>query len=71
MYGQPTAPRENPPGLFGLQPSMVSVARQDNWTTEDRITITIAGYRYTLITPFMAGTFTGRPITVTLPVETQ
>lgn len=71
MYGQPAAPRENAQGFFGLQASMVSVARQNSWTPEDRITITISGYHYTLITPFLAGTFTGRPITVTLPVETQ
>src|SRR6266542_1713257 len=64
LYGQPAAPAGNPPGFFGLQASMVSVARQNSWTAEDRITITIQGYRYTLITPFLAGTFTGRPIAV-------
>jgi hypothetical protein len=50
---------------------MVNVVRQNSWTPEDRITITISGYHYTLVTPFLAGTFTGKPIAVTLPVETQ
>ena len=71
MYGQPAAPHDNPAGFFGLRSSNVNVARQNNWTPEDRITITISGYHYTLVTPFMAGTFTGKPIVVTLPVETQ
>ena len=71
VYGSTNPPGGQPAGLFGLQDSMVNVVRQGDWTPEDRITITISGYHYTLITPFMAGTFTGRPITVTLPVETQ
>jgi hypothetical protein len=71
MYGKPAAPQGNPAGFFGLEPSMVNVVRQNRWTPEDRITITISGYHYTLVTPFLAGTFTGKPIAVTLPVETQ
>ena len=71
MYGQTSAPRENSPGFFGLQTYMVKVVRQNSWTPEDRITITISGYHYTLVTPFLAGTFTGQPIAVMLPVETQ
>jgi hypothetical protein len=71
LYGQATAPDGDAPGLFGLHRSMVDVSRADEWTPEDRIVITISGYRYTLITPFMAGGFTGRPIKVSSPVETQ
>lgn len=71
IYGRPSTAGESQSGFFGLQSSMVNVTRQNSWTPEDRITITISGYRYTLITPFLAGTFTGRPIAVTLPVETQ
>src|SRR4051812_21479257 len=71
LYGKTAAPHQNPPGVFGLQTSMVSVARRDDWTPEDRIVITVSGYHYTLITPFMAGVFTGRPISVSAPVETQ
>lgn len=71
LYGQVAAPHGNPPGIFGLTASMVNVNRADAWTPEDRIVITVSGYRYTVITPFMAGGFTGRPITVSSPVETQ
>ena len=69
LYGQ-TAGSSNP-GFFGLDSSMVSVTRDDSWTAEDRIVIEISGYHYTLVTPFLAGTFEGRPIQVSLPVETQ
>jgi hypothetical protein len=71
LYGNTSAPRNNPPGVFGLETSMVKAARVDDWTSEDRIVITVSGYHYTLITPFMAGKFTGRPITVSAPVENQ
>jgi hypothetical protein len=71
LYGNTAAPHGNPPGVFGLESSMVSVEREDDWTPEDRIVITVSGYRYTLITPFIAGAFTGRPISVSAPVETQ
>jgi len=69
MYGQPVHEQGN--GFFGLKSSMVAVQRHNSWTPEDRITITISGYHYTLITPFLAGSFTGRPIAITIPVETQ
>ena len=71
LYGTTVAPHGDPPGVFGLESAMVSVAREDDWTPEDRIVITVSGYRYTLITPFIAGAFTGRPISVSAPVETQ
>ena len=71
MYGSTSAPSKNPPGFFGLQSKMVSAVRVGDWTPEDRIVITISGYQYTIVTPFMAGVFTGRPITVSAPVEVQ
>jgi hypothetical protein len=71
IYGRTGAPHDNPPGIFGLRASMVHVDRADDWTPEDRIVIKVSGYRYTMITPFMAGTFTGKPITVSAPVENQ
>jgi TadE-like protein len=71
IYGQPAAPDGSPAGIFGLEPSMVSVTRPDQGTSEDRIVIVVSGYKYTLIIPGMAGVFTGRPIQVSMPVETQ
>ena len=33
-------------GLFGLEPANVSVSRNGQGTTSDRITVTISGYQY-------------------------
>ena len=57
-------------GIFGLQPSSVSVAR--NGTAggiDDRITVTISGYQYSVITLGYAGSYNGKTITVSIPVE--
>jgi Flp pilus assembly protein TadG len=69
LYSQTSVPSGQPHGRFGLTPSMVNVVRSDTGTTQDRIVITISNYTYTLILPFLAGSFTGRPIAVGIPVE--
>lgn len=56
-------------GLFGLDPANVTVTRNGQGTTADRITVTISGYQYTLITMGWAGAYEGKTIAVTIPVE--
>ena len=56
-------------GIFGLQTSNVTVTRNGQGTTSDRITVTISGYQYTLITLGWAGSYNGKDITVSIPVE--
>ena len=57
-------------GIFGLDPSNVTVARSGTaGTTNDRIIVTISGYQYNLITLGWAGSYTGKTITVSMPVE--
>ena len=56
-------------GLFGLEPANVNVSRNGQGTTSDRITVTISGYQYTLITMGWAGAYDGKTIEVTIPVE--
>lgn len=57
-------------GMLGLQPSNVSVTRDGTaGATDDRITVTISGYQYTMITLGWAGSYNGKPITVCIPVE--
>ncbi len=56
-------------GLFGLETSNVAVTRSGQGTTADRITVTISGYQYTLITLGWAGAYNGKDITVSIPVE--
>ena len=59
----------NGTGLFGLVPANVNVSRNGQGTTNDRITVAISGYQYTLITMGWAGAYNGKDITVTIPVE--
>ena len=56
-------------GLFGLESANVNVTRQEPGTTSDRITATISGYQYTLITMGWAGAYSRKDITATIPVE--
>ena len=55
--------------IMGLQPSNVSVSRSGQGTNSDSINVTISGYTYVLITFGWAGTHTGKPISVSMPVE--
>ena len=74
LYGSPALPdgkSEGDPGFFGVTSSMVSVARFDATKPEDRIVVGVSGYQIVLVGPYIAGTFTGKPITVSLPVEPQ
>ena len=68
LYGVPTAGAGA--GINGLMPDSVTVTRQGAPTTAtDRIVVTISGYNFTWITPGHAGHQTGKPITITIPVE--
>ena len=66
LYNQTTGSGS---GILGLQASNVSVGRSAAGTTNDRINVTVSGYKYVLITFGWAGSYTGKPITVTIPVE--
>jgi Flp pilus assembly protein TadG len=58
------------PGILGIDPSTVSVTRNGTaGATDDRITVTISGYQYQIITIGWAGTYNGKTITVSIPVE--
>jgi TadE-like protein len=72
LYSQPALPAgkaSGDPGLFGLVPSMVAVSRANTGDPEDRINITLSGYRFHFVAPFIAGAFNGKPILVSLPTE--
>jgi hypothetical protein len=71
LYGQPLAPSGQTSGIFGLREEMVTVKQEDIGTSEQRITVTIQGYPYRLFSPFLGRAFTGRPIVVSLPAESQ
>jgi len=67
LYNQTTGSGS---GIFGLTPSNVSVTRNGTaGNIDDRITVTISGYQYSVLTLGWAGSYNGKPITVSIPVE--
>lgn len=57
LYGDSEEPAGVDPS-FNLERSMIDVERLDAGTSEDRVTLTVSGYEYRLLTP----TLTGRPL---------
>ena len=57
-------------GMLGLQPSNVTVTRLGTvGDVDDRVNVTISGYQFVFVTLGFAGTYNGKPITVSIPVE--
>ena len=65
VYGQTTAGSN---GYFGLTPSMVTVTFSDANTWNWRITILVSNYPYKMLSPYIAGTYTGPNINVSVPL---
>ncbi len=58
-------------GVLGLTAANVNVERQGEGTNEDRILVTISGFKYPLITPGFAGLHDGQSIAVSMPFESR
>ena len=73
VYGDPEPNvGEGAPGFFGLDPSMVTVTREDpGANAAERITVQIHDYPLFLFTPGIAGTYAFRPISQTMTVESM
>ena len=57
-------------GILGIAPSTVTVSRTGTaGAIDDRVIVTISGYQYNIITLGWAGTYNGKTITVSMPVE--
>ncbi len=71
LYNRSTVGEEQgaSPGIFNLTPEMVVVTRQDASLESDRITVLITGYPFHFYTPFIAGLYQGRPISLSIPYE--
>lgn len=58
-------------GTFGVSRSSVEVTRAIGGVgLPDRLTVSVNGYRFVFFTPLIAGQQTGKPIVITLPIET-
>jgi len=65
VYGQSTAGSN---GYFGLTPSMVTVTFSDANTWNWRISVLVTNYPYKMLSPYIAGTYTGPNINVSVPL---
>jgi Flp pilus assembly protein TadG len=70
LYGSPDAPEGAPSGPFGLTAAMISVAKSDLGSSAQRLVVTVSGYPYRFFTPWIAGTFAGRDVVTSAPMET-
>ena len=70
LYNQSTAPgnSNNQSGYFGLTPDMVQVSDPGNGTNDYRLVVFITNYPYTVLSPYIGGTYTGPNIMVSYPI---
>jgi Flp pilus assembly protein TadG len=69
LYNAPAAPADGSSAAFNLDRTMVTVQRLDAGSSQDRISVSVANYPLTLLTPFIAGNVKGLPISGVLPYE--
>jgi len=67
LYMQPTVPTGAVPA-FGLTSSNVTVTTADAGTDNYRLMIKISSYKLTTLSPYLAGSYTGPAINVTVPL---
>jgi Flp pilus assembly protein TadG len=67
LYLQATAPSGQSPS-FGLTPPMVTVSSPDPGTDNYRLVIQVSGYSFAAFSPYLAGSYKGSPITVSVPL---
>ncbi len=69
LYGRTSRP-EDARAFYGLSSENITVTFSDQNTPDQRVGITVSGFRYTSVTPMMAGiSGTGIPIRVSIPLE--
>jgi hypothetical protein len=68
IYNSPDPPSGAAPLLY-LAPGMVNTSLVNSGTPEARVVVTISGYSFRFFTPVIAGTYSAKPISVSMPVE--
>ncbi|MBI4877524.1 MAG: pilus assembly protein [Acidobacteria bacterium] len=69
LYGTTVAPAPPAPGFWGMDASMVTVARVNQNTNEDAVVVTISGFRFQVFSLWISGSARGKPIVASAPVE--
>ncbi|MDR3698995.1 MAG: TadE/TadG family type IV pilus assembly protein [Candidatus Sulfopaludibacter sp.] len=67
LYLQPAVPAGRTPS-FGLAPSMVAVSTAGSGTANYRLVVQISGFSYQVLSPYLAGTYRGTPVSVSVPL---
>jgi len=67
MYKQATTPPDGTPGYFGLTTDVVHVTRP-NVGENDCLVVLISNYSYTMFSPYVAGSYNGPNIEVSVPL---
>ena len=67
LYWQTTVPGTGS-AAFGLTASMVSVSTPDAGTANYRLVVQVSGYSYAMLSPYLAGSYQGPPISVSVPL---
>src|SRR5882672_8256898 len=68
LYNQATTPPNGTSGYFGLTSGMVSVANQSSGTDDYRVVVLISNYSYKMFSPYVAGSYSGPNIEVSVPL---
>ena len=55
--------------LLHLRREMINTALVDSGTPEARVVVSVDTYQFRFFTPLIAGTYTARPIKISMPVE--
>jgi Flp pilus assembly protein TadG len=67
LYYQSTAPGDTSNPYFGLTTANVQVTTSDIGSQDARLNLVITGYRYTMISPYIAGRYTGSDVSASVP----
>ena len=68
LYNQATSPPDGTTGYFNLTSSNVTVTNPGSGTDNYRLNIQISGYTDATLSPYIAGSRTGVPVTVSVPL---
>jgi Flp pilus assembly protein TadG len=68
LYNHAATPPDGTPAYFNLTSSNVAVTNPGAGTDSYRLNIQISGYKYTIISPYITGRYTGPPILVSVPL---
>ena len=67
FYNQPTAPSGASP-YFGLTTDMVKVTNPGGGTVDNRVVVQVTNFPYTVLSPYIGGSYTGPNITISIPL---